>query len=128
MKQDMDELLDAADHQITHPNPNPDNLCQIFEEVLDLADYGKGYPEIQGLRNRLNSIAILMGDALLLGEMRYESRMEMAEALNRNNFWRCPKCGWVPVIVFRYMDVSGDCRDCGRQVEKVHGVWKELTK
>lgn len=119
MKVEMDELLDAADNQICHPHKNPRNLCDIFEEVIDLTDCQNNRSEAE-YRYRLMQIAKLMVDAMTLGDMRFEGRMEMLDALNRNDFWKCPDCGWVKVTTIYH----SSCSVCGRPVHKVNGIWK----
>jgi len=121
MKAELEDLLDEADGLITHPHKNHETLCDIFEEVTDLTDCANRISEPE-YRYRLMMIAKLMEKAKLFGDLRFDSRMEMLEALNRNDFWKCPKCGWVIVDGIYH---SG-CSVCGQPVHKVNGVWKAV--
>jgi rubrerythrin len=121
MRAELEDLLDEADGLITHPNRNPKNLCDIFEEVTDLTDCANQISESE-YRYRMMMIAKLMEDAKLFGEFRLASRMEMLEALNRNGFWKCPKCGWVKVTTVYH----SHCSVCGRAIHQVHGIWRTL--
>ena len=124
MNQDTDELLDEVDKRTRYPNDNPKTLCDIFEEVIDLTDYGDS-KDIDEYRCRLRAIARLMNDAKMFGEIRLEGRMRMLAALLDNGYWDCPTCGWTKISTEPYGVI--ECSRCKKPLRLVRGVWKAIV-